>query len=77
MKFGSKYLIDRLSEGDEIWHIGSSGLAVYSIAGIGEFWARRSPLGRQNTEGCKNCNAFLQHRLAYRDEIWHNEGGGS
>jgi len=28
------------------------------------------PLRRQNTEGCKNCNAFLVHRLAEHDEIW-------
>jgi len=29
------------------------------------------PLERQNTEGCKNCNDFLVHRSAERDEIWH------
>ena len=28
-KFGSRYLVDRLSEEDEIWHIGSPGLAVH------------------------------------------------
>jgi len=32
------------------------------------------PLGRQNTEGCKNRNAFSVHHLTNRDEIWHNEG---
>jgi len=28
-KFGSRYLLDRLSEGDNIDHIGSPGIAVY------------------------------------------------
>jgi len=27
-KFGSRYLVDKLSEAYEIWHIGSSGLAA-------------------------------------------------
>jgi len=31
-------------------------------------------MGRQNTEGCKKCNAFLVRRLAERDETWHDEG---
>jgi len=36
----------------------------------GELW----PEGRQNSEGCKNCNVFLVHRLTERDEIWHDDG---
>ena len=33
------------------------------------------PLGRQSREGCKkNCNAFLERRLAERDKIGHDEG---
>jgi len=35
-----------------------------------ELWS----LGHQNIEGCKMCNAFLVHRFAECDEIWHNEG---
>jgi len=31
----------------------------------------RGPLERQNSEGVKNCNAFLAHRLAERNGIWH------
>jgi len=34
-KFGSRYLVDRLSEGDETWQIDRGGLAV-NIAGIDE-----------------------------------------
>jgi len=33
-------------------------------------------MGRQNTEGCKNCNAFLVHGLTERDEIWQCLGNG-
>ena len=33
------------------------------------------PGGRQNTKGCKKiCNVFLVHRLAERNDIWHNDG---
>jgi len=35
----------------------------------------RSPWGAKIVKGIKNfCNAFLVHRLAERDEIWHEEG---
>ena len=38
-KFGSRYLIDRLSEGNEIWHDGSPGFAVHN-AEIGKTLAQ-------------------------------------
>jgi len=43
-KFGSRYLVDRLSEGDEIWQFGSPGLAVHHCWG---WWTTKY------TEGCK------------------------
>ena len=50
----------RLSEGDEIWHIGSPGLAVYQCR---DWWtlAQEVPLGRQNTEGCKYFVALFSY----------------
>jgi len=41
-KFGSRYLVDRLSEGDKMWHIGSLAL-LYISAEIGELWPRSHP----------------------------------
>jgi len=44
-KFGSRYLVQGFSEGDEIWQIDRGGLAVpeYIRAKIGELWPRGSP----------------------------------
>jgi len=71
--FGSRYLVHRLSEQDEIWHMTERTL-LYINSKIGERWPR-GPLGSQNTEGCKIfCNAFLVHSLAERDEIWQRSG---
>ena len=61
------YLVDTLSEGDEIWQIDRVGLAVHHCRN----WWTLTP---KNTEGCKHCNTFLVHRLAECDEIWHNVG---
>jgi len=64
--FGSRYLIEGVSERDEIDRegLGTSSPRLVNFGAWG-------PPGRQNTEGCKNCNAFLVHRLTERDEIWH------
>jgi len=43
---------------------------LYITTQIGELWPKGSPLGCQNSEGCKrNCNTFLVHHLAKRDEV--------
>jgi len=68
-KFSRRYQIVRLSEGNEIWHIGSPDFSVYHE--IGELWPRESPWGAKILKGVKQfCSAFLVHRLAKRDEIW-------
>jgi len=51
------------SERDEIWQ----GALLRITTQIDELWSERFS-GRQNSEGVKNCNAFLVHRLAERDE---------
>jgi len=62
-KFSSRYLIDRLSEGDEIWHDGSPDFAVHN-AEIGKLWPSGtklwpmgSPWGAKILKGVKK---FLQ-----------------
>jgi len=49
------------------------GAQLYITTRIGELWPEGSP-GAPKSEGCKNSNAFLVHRLAKRDEIWHDDG---
>ena len=51
-KFGSKYVIDWLSEGEDIWHIGSPGLAVHHCW---NWWtlARGSPWSAKILKGVK------------------------
>ena len=44
-KFGSRYLVDRFSEGDEIWYIGSPGLAVHQPRLVIFGPCRRPPSG--------------------------------
>ena len=68
-KFSRRYQIVRLSEVNEIWHIGSPDFSVYHE--IGELWPRESPWSAKILKGVKQfCSAFLIHRLAKRDEIW-------
>jgi len=79
MNFGSRYLIDGLSEGDEIWHIDrTTALAVHQCR---DQWtvAQEVALGRQNTEGCKkiSCTTFLIHCLAKHNKIRLNWGIGA
>jgi len=54
------YLVQGFSERDEIWQLGRGAL-LYVITQIGELWHKGGPLGlgRQNTEGYKNCYAFV------------------
>jgi len=63
-KFGSRYFVDRLSQGDQIWQVDIEGTLLY----ISEL-RLRGPLGRQNTEECKKIVTLF----AERDEIWRNE----
>jgi len=63
--FGSRCLVDRLTEGDEIWQIDREGLAV--TVGPGTPWGAKILRGLK-----KFCNAFLVHRLADHNEIWHS-----
>jgi len=71
--FGSRCLVDRLSQWDEIWQIDRGGLAVHQCRDwwtliLGDPW-------HQNIEVYKIfCDTFLVHRLAERGEIWHSEG---
>jgi len=47
---------------------------LYISVEIGELWPRGSPWGAEILKGVKNfCCAFLVHRLAEHDEIWHNQ----
>jgi len=63
-KFGSRYLVDRLSAGDEIWQTDCC-----------ELWPQGTPWGTKIMTGVKIfCNAFLIHCVAEHDKIWHNEG---
>jgi len=50
-KFGSRYLVDKLSEGDEIGTLVVRAL-LYITAEIGDC-GPGVPLERQNIEGCK------------------------
>ena len=60
--FGSRYLVDGLSERDEIWHIDTEGLAIYNhLPRMVNFYSR-VPLGSQNGE---ICNVFLVHRAQW------------
>ena len=68
--FGSRYFVDGLSERDEIWQIDRGGLTVYVRIRIGELWLTESLWGTKILKAVKNCNTFLIHRLAERDEIW-------
>jgi len=68
--FGSRYFVDGLSERDEIWQIDREGLTVYVRIKIGELWPRESLCGTKILKAVKNCNTFLIHRWAERDEIW-------
>jgi len=54
---------------DEVWQL---DLTIHHYP---DWWnlAQGIRLGRQNREGCKNCNDFLVQRLAERDEICHYE----
>ena len=64
---------DISSEWDEIWQIDMRGLAVHQGHHRMSF-GPQGPLGHQNTEECKkNCNTFLVHGSAERDEVWHDE----
>jgi len=64
IKFGSRYLVHRLLEWDEIWQIDRSGLAVHRFQDGG------------NSQVDKNffCNTFLVHHLAKHGGIWHDDG---
>jgi len=59
--FCSRYLVQALSERDEIWHITTH---------IGKLWLKGTQLGRQNSEGVK----IATNRLAEGDKIWHDDG---
>ena len=70
-KSGSRYFVNRLSEGKEIWQIGSSGLAVcqswdWWTLVQGSLWCAKIQKGVKS--------AFLLNRLAERYEIWQNKG---
>jgi len=49
-KFGRRYLVERLSEGDEIWHNGSPAL-LYISAEVSELWPRGSSWGAKILKG--------------------------
>ena len=69
--FGSRYLVEELSEGDKIWQLDREDLAIHHHP---DWWtlAQEVPLQRQNREGCKKiCNAFIIRRS---DEIWYDAG---
>ena len=42
-------------------------------AKIDELWPKGVPWGAK-IMSVKNCNTFLVHHLAERDEIWHDKG---
>jgi len=68
MNFGSRYLVHRLSDQDEIWHIDRGGLAVHQCH---DWWtsAQGFPWAPKYWR-CKNfCNVFLVHHLADHGEI--------
>ena len=71
-KFDSRYLVDRLSERDEILYI-DRGALLYVRAKIGEILSR-GPWGTKILRVSNFCNAFLVHGLSECDEIWHDEG---
>ena len=70
--FGSRYLVDRLSEWDEIWQVDMGVLVVHQ----GQDWWTLAQGSLKILKGVKNfvtlfCTSF---GLARRDEIWHIEG---
>jgi len=62
--FDGWYLVQGVSERDEIWQL--------AIRHHPDWWtlAQGVPLRRQNSDGCKNFNDFLVDQLEGRDEIW-------
>jgi len=69
MNFDSRFLVQGLSERDEISMLDRRGLVELVNFGPGVF------LVCKNTQGCKKfCNTFLVHGLADGNEIWHGWG---
>jgi len=60
---GSRYLAEGSSEREEILQLDRMPCYMIITTQIVELWLKGS-MGRQNSEGCKNCNAFLVRRLA-------------
>jgi len=73
INFGSRYLVEGFSEGDEIWPH-NRGALLYITTQIGELWPRRFPWGTKILKCIKNCNTFLVHCLTERSEIWYDKG---
>jgi len=61
-KLAADYLVDGWSEGQYIWHVGRSALAVHHF-GPGVPWSVKIVKVQKQF-----CNAFLVHRLAERNE---------
>jgi len=53
LNFGSSYLVDGFSEGEEIWQLDRGGL-LHITTQIGELWNRGPPSGVKILKGVKN-----------------------
>jgi len=74
--FGSRYLVEGLRTGRRFVSLIEAAL-LYITTQIGGLWSKGSPWGARLVNGVKKrCNAFLEDRLAERDEIWHLLGSG-
>ena len=63
--FGRKYLVQGLPELDEIWEIDTEG-ACYTSSPRLVNCGQRTPLERQNSEGCKTyCNAVWPSAIQF------------
>jgi len=57
INFGSRYLVEGFSEGDEIWHL-NRGALLYITTQIGELWPRRFPWGTKILKDIKIVRLF-------------------
>jgi len=65
-KFGSKYLTDGSSEGDEIWQIDRGDLAAHQYRDfIGLLCPRETPWGAKILKGVKKFATFVSYI------VWH------